>query len=65
MAKDARCEKCDREIGDQSNEYRRKIYVQAGKVLCKDCLAEIGVVPDTADPTTTFDYTSNDFSRMV
>jgi hypothetical protein len=65
MTTNARREKADREINDQSGEYRRKIYVQTGKVQCKDCLAEIGVVPGTTDPTTTFDYTSNDVSRVV
>ena len=65
MATKARCEKCDREIANRPDEYRRKIYVQPGRILCKDCLVEIGVTPDDADPTATFDYTSNDVSRMV
>ena len=65
MATNARCEKCDREIAKPPDEYRRKIYVQVGKVLCKDCLVEIGVIPDNADPTMTLGYTSNDVSRVV
>jgi len=65
MATKARCEKCDREIANRPDEYRRKIYVQAGKVLCKDCLVEIGVIPDNADPTMTFAYTSNNVTRVV
>ncbi len=57
--------KCDRKIADRPDEYRRKIYVQPSDVHCKDCLAEIGVTPDNADPTQTYDFTSNNVTRVV
>ncbi len=65
MATNAKCEKCDREIAEQPDEYRRKMYLQPGKVLCNDCLAEIGLTPDNSDRTKTFDYTSSNITRFV
>ncbi len=57
--------KGDRKIADRADEYRRKVYVQPGEVVCQDCLADLGVTPDNADPTKTYDYTSNNVSRVV
>ena len=57
--------KGDRKIADRADEYRRKVYVQPGEVVCKDCLADLEVTPDDADPTKTYDYTSNNVTRVV
>ncbi len=65
MGTKAKSGRCDRKIADRPDEYRRKIYVQPGDVHCKDCLAEIGVTPDNADPTQTYYYTSNNVTRVV
>jgi hypothetical protein len=53
----AKCEKCDREFSDQPNEYPCKVYVHHGAVICEDCLVDMGVEPDGADPNKTFIYT--------
>lgn len=46
-----KCEKCDREFHeDKSHEYPGKAYVHKGKVLCEDCLIDMGVMPDSAEP---------------
>ncbi len=61
----ARCEKCDREFSDQPTEYPGKVYVHHGKMICEDCLIDMGVTPDTADPTGTFIYTHTDLFRVI
>ena len=50
-SKTIKCEKCDREFrDDEAREYPGKVYVYKSKVMCKDCLIDMGVMPDTADP---------------
>jgi hypothetical protein len=50
-----KCEKCDREFNDQDAfEYPGKLYVHQGKVLCEDCLIDMGVSPDGADSYRTY-----------
>ena len=49
--KEVKCDKCSVEFSeDKAMEYPGKVYVHKGKVLCEDCLLEMGVMPDTADP---------------
>jgi len=60
-----KCEICDREFSDQPNEYPGKVYVHHGKVTCDDCLIDMGVMPDSANPTDTYIYTRTDLFRMV
>ena len=46
-----KCEKCDREFqDDEAMEYPGKVYVLKGKVICEDCLIDMGVSTDEADP---------------
>ncbi len=46
-----KCEKCDREFKvGQDIEYPGKVYVHKGKVMCEDCLIDMGVSLDEADP---------------
>jgi hypothetical protein len=61
----AKCDKCDREFSDQPNDYPGKLYVHHGKVLCEDCLIDMGVQPDTTDPEGLYLYTHLDLYRMV
>jgi hypothetical protein len=61
----AKCEKCDREFSDQPNEYPGKVFVHHGKIICEDCLVDMGVTPDSTDPNTTFIYTHTDLFRVV
>ena len=61
----AKCEKCDREFSDQPNEYPGKVYVHHGRVMCEDCLVDMGVVPDSEDPENTYLYTRTDMFRVM
>ena len=46
-----RCEKCGSEFtDDKALEYPGKVYVYKGKVICEDCLIDMGVPLDEADP---------------
>ena len=62
---EVKCEKCDREFSDQPNEYPGKVYVHHGEKICENCLLDMGVMPDSADPTTTYLYTRNDLYRLT
>ncbi len=65
MMEQVKCEKCDREFSDQPNEYPGKVYVHHGKIMCEDCLVDMGVVPDSADPAQTYRYTRSELFRIV
>ena len=59
--KDVKCEKCNVEFHeDKAMEYPGKVYVHKGKVLCEDCLLDMGVMPDTADPYSVYVRTHTD-----
>ena len=51
-----RCDKCDREFTDDPNPHPGKVYMHHGKPICEDCLVDMGITPDTADPTKTYIY---------
>jgi len=53
--KEVKCEKCDREFSeDQAIEYPGKVHVHKGKVMCEDCLVDMGVSIDEATPYATY-----------
>ncbi len=55
MKKNVRCEKYDREFHeDKAIEYPGKVYVHKGKIICEDCRVDMRVMPDEADPYTTY-----------
>jgi hypothetical protein len=55
------CSKCDREFsGLQVSKEAATVYVHNGNVVCKDCLLEMGVMPDSADPYSVYVQTIAD-----
>ena len=51
QGKQVKCDKCNVEFHeDKAMESPGKVYVHKGKVFCEDCLLDMGVMPDTADP---------------
>ena len=54
---EVKCDKCDREFRDEPNQHPGKVYVHHEKPICEDCLVEMGVMPDSADPHSTYVYT--------
>ncbi len=62
---DIKCDKCDREFQDQPNEYPGKVYVHHNSIMCEDCLMDMGVMPDSANPESTYLYTRTDLYRVV
>ncbi|MEE8414441.1 MAG: hypothetical protein V3R96_07805 [Dehalococcoidales bacterium] len=62
MAKEIKCEKCDREFNEEeAREYPGKVHVHKGQVMCEDCLVDMGVMPDTADTYALYIETHPDF----
>lgn len=48
--KEIKCDKCDHEFHeDEVLASPGKVYVHKGKVVCEDCLVDMGVLPDAAD----------------
>lgn len=61
MAKEMRCEKCDREFSDDKMHiHPDKAYIHKGVVICEDCLMDMGVSVNEADPWTTYWKTRTD-----
>ncbi len=61
MAKEIKCSECDREFSEEeAMEYPGKVHVHKGKVVCEDCLLEMGVMPDVADPYSLYIQTHSD-----
>jgi DNA-directed RNA polymerase subunit RPC12/RpoP len=48
-----KCTKCGREFTEEPNDYPGKVYVHHNEVICKDCLMDMGVLPDHAESSHT------------
>ncbi len=51
---DVKCEKCDREFTEEVVDHPNKVHVYHGKVMCEDCLVDMGVSLDEATPYQTY-----------
>ena len=61
-----KCEECDREFShDEAIEYPGKVHVHKGKVMCADCLIDMGVSLDETDPYMTYIKTRTDLETGV
>ncbi len=50
-----KCEKCDREFKEEeARQYPNKVRVYRGKLICEDCLVDMGVSLNEADPYWTY-----------
>ena len=50
-----KCEKCDREFSEEeARTYPGKVRVYKNKVMCEDCLVDMGVSVDETDPWYTY-----------
>ena len=58
------CTKCNREFKSDEAIYPGKVYVHKGKVMCKDCLVDIGVMPETADPYSVYLKSITDLGKF-
>ena len=50
-----KCEKCDREFSEgEAIEYPGKVHVHKGTIICENCLVDMGISPDEAQPYQTY-----------
>jgi hypothetical protein len=60
-----KCEECGHEFSEEEAEkYQNKVRVHRGKIMCEDCLVDMGVNLDEADPLWTYIKTHTDI-RMI
>ncbi|MFC1899178.1 hypothetical protein ACFLXP_02490 [Chloroflexota bacterium] len=46
-----KCDKCDREFKEEeAKQYPNKIRTYRGKLVCEECLVDMGVSPQSTDP---------------
>ncbi len=65
MDTNVKCEKCDREFKEEeARQYPNKVRVYHGKVICEDCLLDMGVSLDEADPYWTYLKTRTELDRI-
>ena len=63
-SKPIKCEKCSTEFSDdKAMEYPGKVYVHKDKVYCEDCLVDMGVMPNSADPYSVYMKTQTDLGK--
>lgn len=56
-----KCEKCGRGFSEEeARENPNKVRVYRGKIMCEDCLVDMGVLLDEADPYWTYIETRTD-----
>jgi hypothetical protein len=63
-AKTSKCVKCEREFSTLSSEYRCKVYVHHGAVVCENRLIGVGTVLDS-DADTARLYNDGSLYRVV
>ncbi len=62
--KTVQCSKCNVEFDeDKLMQHPNKMYVYKGKALCEDCLIDLGVVPDTAEPWYVYQKSITDMGK--
>jgi hypothetical protein len=65
MGSSVKCDKCDREFKEEDAlEYPNKVRVVQGKPFCEDCLIDMGIVPDEAEPYWTYLKARTDVTRV-
>ena len=61
-----KCEECDREFSENhAMEYPEKVHVHNGRIMCADCLADMGISLDETDPYITYLKTRIDLDTGV
>jgi hypothetical protein len=67
MLMDIKCEKCGREFNEEEvRQYLGEVRVHHGKVICEDCLIDMGVSLDESEPYWDYIKTRTDsLSRLV
>ncbi|MBI2979524.1 MAG: hypothetical protein HYY41_01655 [Chloroflexi bacterium] len=64
MGEVGKCDKCDREFTEEGGHlHPGKAYVHKGKLICEECMVDMGISIDETNPWQTYINTRIDINR--